>query len=259
MSSGGFDACDDIIDEFTVAASSQTSLISSDSSTSEGDIAASNEPFIARLENGASEAGPAACSPAALASLTGRFLPNGSAPRTERSGHATTLAGVRVLINGSYAPILSVSPDRVSFLCPSVPPSTSIEIAAETAAGLSNRVESQVEEASPGIVNIVESTTGLTDTLSIRATGIDWLAKFPSVSLLVRIGTHYVPIESVTPDPQESGVSTLTVILPSDISGDSIPVVIEVVQTDGRSVTSNPASIMLATRQRAVSYPSSRQ
>ena len=71
--------------------------------------------------------------------------------------------------------------------------------------------------------------------MSIRATGMNWLAKFPTVRPYVRIGTQYVPIESITPDPQDSGVSTLTVKLPFDISGDSVPIVIEVVQTDGRS------------------------
>ena len=92
-------------------------------------------------------------------------------------------------------------------------------------------------------------------TVSIRATGMNWLVKFPTVRPFVRIGSEYVPIESITPDPQDAGVSTLTVTLPSDVLGDSVPVIIEVVQTDGRSVASNPASIPVETRLRAASHP----
>lgn len=120
-----------------------------------------------------------------------------------------------------------------------IPPSTSLNIGVETAAGLSNQVETRVEQATPGIL----ATGASGGSVSIRATGIIWLAKFPTVRLFVRIGTQYVPIESITTDSQDAGVSTLTVTLPSDISGDSVPVTIEVVQTDGRSVASNPASI----------------
>ena len=216
---------------------------------------ASAPPAITRLQNGADEAAPAVCSPAAVASLVGQFLPDDATPITDRSGHATSLAGVRVLINGSYVPVLYASSNRVDFLCPAVPPSTSLGIAVETAAGLSNRLETTVEEASPGIFTTAWPAPESAATLSIRATGIDWLAKFPTVQPLVRIGTRYVPIDSITPDPQEPGVSTLIVTLPSDLSGDSAPVVIEVMQTDGRSVTSNPASIPLDARPGAASRP----
>ena len=200
------------------------------------------------------EAAPAVCSPAAVASLVGQFLPEDAAPVSDRSANSTSLAGARVLINGSYAPVLYASSDRVDFLCPAVPPSTSLNIAVETAAGLSNPVETRVEEASPGIFTS-ESAVGPSGTLSLRATGMNWLAKFPTVRALIRIGTQYIPIDSITPDPQVPGIATLTVTLPSDYAGDSVPAIIEVVQTDGRSVSSNPASIPVGTRQRAGSSP----
>ena len=211
------------------------------------------------LQNGANEAAPAACSSEAIASLAGNFLSADAEPLSDRSGRSNSLGGVRVLINGTSVPVLYASSERVDFLCPAVPPSTLLGIAVETAAGLSNRVESRVEEASPGIF-ATGSPSGSDPilpggTVSIRATGLNWLAKFPTVRPLVRIGTQYVPIESITPDPEVPGVSTLTVTLPADISGDSVPVIIEVVQTDGSSVTSNPASILIETRQRAASNP----
>jgi hypothetical protein len=135
-----------------------------------------------------------------------------------------------------------------------VPPATALAIAVETAKGLSNQVETRVEEASPGIFTS-ESAVGADGTVSLRATGMNWLAKFPTVQASIRIGTQYVPIESITPDPQVPGVSTLTLTPPSDTSGDSVPVVIEIVQTDGRSVQSNSVSIPGETRRRAPSNP----
>jgi uncharacterized protein (TIGR03437 family) len=230
--------------------------MSSASTAQRSEIETSDRPVIIRLQNGADEAAPAAFSPEAVAPLVGRFLPEGAAPTSDRSGRATSLAGARVLINGSYSPVLYALSDRVDFLCPAVPPSTStsLEIAVETAAGLSNRVETRVEEASPGIFATGGPAAGSGGTVSIRATGMNWLAKFPTVRPFVRIGSEYVPIESITPDRQDAGVSTLTVTLPSDVLGDSVPVIIEVVQTDGRSVASNPASIPVETRLRAVPH-----
>ena len=262
LTAGAFNACDDIIDEFTVTGPAilPAPLISSASMAQRSEMETADWPVITRLQNGADKAAPAACSPEAVATLIGRFLPEDVAPVSDRSGRATSLAGARVLINGRYVPVLHASPTQIEFLCPAVPPATALAIAVETAAGLSNRIETRVEEASPGIF-ATGGWTGGSDlllpggTVSIRATGMNWLAKFPTVLPFVRIGTQYVPIESITPDPQDAGVCTLTVTLPSDISGGPVPVVIEVVQSDGRSVASNPASIPIETRQRPASRP----
>jgi hypothetical protein len=255
LSYGGYNSCDDIIDELTVtgAAKSAGTLTSANLLTPRAETEASIGPRIAHLQNGANESAAAVCSPEAAATLMGHFLPEGAPSASDRSGRTTSLAGARLLINGTYSPVLYASADRIDFLCPAVPPSTSLEIAVETAAGLSNLVVTRVEEASPGIFAAVVPATGPGGTVSIRATGMNWLAKFSTVRPYARIGTQYVPIESITPDPQDSGVSTLTFKVPFDISGDSVPMVIEVVQTNGRPVTSNPAAIPVETRQRAES------
>jgi uncharacterized protein (TIGR03437 family) len=253
---GGYDVSDDIIDELTVIgpAVSTASVGSSALMTPGKAIETLIRPVITRVQNGADEAAPSACSPDAVATVVGRFLPEDAAPVSDRSGHATSLAGARVLINGSYSPVLYASSERVDFLCPAVPPSTSLEIAVETAAGLSNRIETRVEEASPGIFTTGGWAAGSDLILpggivSIRVTGMNWLAKFSTVRPLIRIGAQEVPIESITPDPRAPGVSTLTVTLPSDVPADSVAIVIEMVQTDGRSIASNPASIPAGTRQ----------
>ena len=152
LTNGGYNVCDDIIDEFTVTgpAIPQAPQMSP-LTTSPSDLETSILPLITRLQNGANEAAMPACSPEAVATLIGQFLPDDTAPVSDRSGRATSLAGARVLINGSYAPVLFASPSQVEFLCPAVPPATALTIAVETASGLSNPLETRVEEASPGI------------------------------------------------------------------------------------------------------------
>jgi uncharacterized protein (TIGR03437 family) len=239
LSNGGYNVCDDIIDEFTV-----TGLPSHE-------LASSVRPAIARLQNGANAAAPAACSPEAVATLVGRFLPDDARPVSDPSGRATSLAGTRVLINGSFAPILFASTSQVDFLCPAVPPATALAIAVETASGLSNRLETKVGEASPGIfITSERDRISAGGTVSIRATGMNWLARFPAIQLFARIGGRPVPIESNTPDPDSPGFSRVTLTLPADVSGESVPLVIGVVQTDGNSIESNSASIRVDTRQR---------
>ena len=77
---GGYDACDDIIDEFTVTgpAIRPALLISSTSMAQRSEMATSDRLVITRLQNGADEGAPAACSPEAVATLVGRFLPEGA-------------------------------------------------------------------------------------------------------------------------------------------------------------------------------------
>jgi hypothetical protein len=228
---GGYDSCDDIIDEFTVTAPS-------------GSLSAQpafETPTISSLENGADVSGPAVCSPLAVATLRGSFLSGNAGPVSDRTGRSTSLAGARVLINGSYTPILYASSDQIDFLCPRVPPATGLSIAVETAAGLSNRVETVAEEAGPGIFTARGTAREAGSAVSIRATGINWVERFQTIRPLVRAGTRYLPVEAITADPDEPGVYTLRVTLPSDIPAESVPIVVEVVQANGRSVASNPA------------------
>ena len=224
---GGYNASDDIIDEFTVTGpTTAPPQMDSSPTTSISDL----EPSITPSSHAyrmAHVAAPAACSPEAVATLTGRFLPDETAAVSDRSGRATSLAGARVLINGSYTPVLYASPGQVDFLCPTVPPTTALAIAVETPRGFRTcwKPGSRRPARNPGYWR-VDSRTGSHSPggrVSIRATGLNWLAKFPTARLFVRIGTRYVPIESITPDLQSLGVSRLTVTMPSDISGDSIP------------------------------------
>jgi hypothetical protein len=242
---GGFYTSDDIIDEFTVAGSAiSPAMLTSSASMAHRNIAeAPARPVVTRLQNGANEAAPAACSPGAIASLAGYFLSADAKPLSDRSGRSTSLGGVRVLINGTYVPVLYASSDHVDFLCPAVPPFTALGIAVETTAGLSNQVESRVEEATPGIITVAGSATGQ---VAIQVTGLNWLQKFPAIRPLVWIGSQRVLIESITTDPNHPGVSLLT--LPVGVTADSGSVVVEVVQTDGRPIMSNPASLQTESR-----------
>jgi hypothetical protein len=241
---GGYDSCDDIIDEFTVTTPSGSSSADPlSTAATESDAEAATLPEISGLRNGAHEAAPPVCSPDAVATLTGHFLPAQVEPVSDRTGRSKALAGARVLINGSYSPVLYASSDQIDFLCPSVPPATGLTIAVETAAGLSNRMEARVEQAGPGIFTARAPAGDSTLAVSIRVTGINLADRFQTLRPLVRAGAQYLPIESITGDPEEPGVFTLRVTVPTNVSANTVPIVLEVVQADGRIVHSNTAWI----------------
>jgi hypothetical protein len=63
-----------------------------------------------------------ACSPNAVASVIGKWLAPQDGTTSEPSGRALRLSGTQVRINGEAVPVLSSSPTKVSFLCPSLDP-----------------------------------------------------------------------------------------------------------------------------------------
>jgi hypothetical protein len=89
-------------------------------------------PVVTQLRN---VAGGAACSPGAIASISGWYLSQGDTSFTDRSGRSSSLGETRVLVNGAYAPVLSASTDQVEFLCPALPARTPLDIAVETPSG----------------------------------------------------------------------------------------------------------------------------
>ena len=82
LTNGGYNVCDDIIDEFTVTGPPPAQLAFFPMVRRQpNELDTSVLPVITRLQNGANEAAPAACSPEAVATLIGQFLPDDTAPR----------------------------------------------------------------------------------------------------------------------------------------------------------------------------------
>ena len=173
------------------------------------ELETSIRPVITRLQNGANAAAPAACSPEAVATLIGQFLPDDAAPVSDRSGRATSLAGARVLINGSYAPSSSLhQPGRIP-----LPGSSAGNRSGNRSRDRVGSLEPARDQSRRSQPRNLRYRLTRPDrilpggTVSIRATGMNWLAKFPTIRLFARIGGRSVPIESNIPDPDSPGVS----------------------------------------------------
>ena len=89
-----------------------------------------------------------------------------------------------------------------------------------------------------GLIEVSGTVTGPPESPSVDRIG------FKSEALM-----EACVVESNVSDPESAGVSRLTLTLPADVSADSVPVVIGVVQTDGDPIESNPAPIPADTRQ----------
>ena len=92
-----------------------------------------------------------ACSPAAVASLTGTSLAEGGSVLSDPAGNQLDLGGTKVKVNGEYVPVLLASPTEVRFLCPSFPAGTQLTVGLETPAGASDPLNTAMQSASPWI------------------------------------------------------------------------------------------------------------
>jgi uncharacterized protein (TIGR03437 family) len=230
----------------------------------------SGQPAIEALKNGANEGAAAACSPGSVAVLPGHSLYQEAMPASDYSGASTELNGTRVLVNGSFVPVLYSSPETVSFLCPaSLPAGSALRIAVQTNAGTSNTLTSAMADSTPGILTMDspkgEKALALSEfgelsqiptpdrdgfpilpgsDLVLLATGVP--CDSTSIGqVLVKVEQQYVAIGSVRPAVQYAGVCALSIHTP-DISGDSVQVVLEAVGSDGRTKRSNVATIAVA-------------
>jgi uncharacterized protein (TIGR03437 family) len=184
-----------------------------------------------------------ACSPGALASIHGRWLTSDDSSDSDPSGASLQLSGSLVRINGSAVPLLSASPTRVTFLCPSADPGAQLEITVETEDGDTASLTTTMLEASPVLLPAPDSNPSAEqpegfitfpdsdrlaivrdarqlgepalpgDLLSIRATGLGPIADTPG-ALSVSIGGIDAAVQSVIPDPNAAGVYLVVVRVP---------------------------------------------
>ena len=188
-----------------------------------------------------------ACSPGALASLTGNWL----------AGSGTGATTVRV--NDQLMPVLYSSPTRIDFLCPNLEPGTSLSATVETTAGTSAALRTGMHAASPRILQARDlpdaqgyiSFPGSSelawernyrvpahpaqpgDDLQIWATGLGSVGEAPFAGLSVMIGGAPAEIESVDAVAGHPGVSMIRLRVPSaTVFGDAVLVQIRVTTAD---------------------------
>jgi hypothetical protein len=114
---------------------------------------------IESLRNAASGSIEAVCSAGSLATLEGGWLSSGGTA-SDPSGQSLDLLGTKVLVNGAYAPVVSVSPTQVTFACPAVVAGATMAVAVETASGPSTLRTAVLREAAAGIFRLDGSSNG---------------------------------------------------------------------------------------------------
>jgi uncharacterized protein (TIGR03437 family) len=220
-------------------------------------------PVLTQLNN---FAGGTVCSPGAIAAISGWFLSSADTSLTDRSGSSSSLGETRVLVNGTYAPVLSTSADQVEFLCPVLPAGTPLHIAAETPSGQSGFLQSTMQETAPAIFTVDNSSHGnalairsnsaelaalpnfrlsarpaqLDEVVSVWATGIE-CASSPRLS--VNLGGQSVAVDSAQPVPQMAGVCEIAFRIPANVAGDSVPLTIAAIGSDSLVSISNRTSL----------------
>ncbi len=218
----------------------------------------SGKPIITSIRNGATQGQPA-CAPGAVASLAGRWLSSSVQPASDSSGGSMQLAGTRVKVNDAYVPVLSAAWQRVDFVCPKLPPGTTLSVSVETDSGSADPVQTVMQSAAPGVFatdgsgrgqgNVVLAGTTLLatsrtyqnlgqpaepgDSLTIQVTGWDPTATdLP----LVQIGDLFARADSVTAVPSMAGVFNVAVTIPYGVPENSaIPVTVFVGAPEGPS------------------------
>jgi uncharacterized protein (TIGR03437 family) len=225
-------------------------------------------PAIAAIGNGAAGSRYNACMPGSPASIFGDWLAADTA--ADASGSGNQLAGTQVLVNGEAVPVLYVSPSQVNFLCPSVAPGTTLEVAVENLAGRAGPVQLRMAEAAAQIVTLDGSGQGqaaitiadtsrvamprnyrypgqpaeVGDDVSIPVIGIG--ATTNLATLVLKIGGISTPIRTVQPMAGEAGVMEIRASIPDGVAfGDSVPVTVETALPGGRVLSSNPATIAI--------------
>jgi uncharacterized protein (TIGR03437 family) len=226
-----------------------TNSVNASSTGSVAIVVDSGKPVITGVQNAASMAQPA-CSPASVASLTGRWLASNAGPVSDPSGTVTELGGTRVKVNGEYVSVVYASATRVDFACPGTDPRTPLTVYVENEAGIADPVSTIMYQTAPGIYSVDGSGTGqglITlagtslvatsrsylalgqpaepgDSITIRATGI---AALNGALPRLRIGGAFAQVQSVQAVSGVAGVYEITAEVPLGIpEGDAVPVVV---------------------------------
>jgi uncharacterized protein (TIGR03437 family) len=157
----------------------------------------------------------------------------------------------------------------MDFVCPMLEPGTPLEIVVETEAGKSNKLQSVMGDAAPGVYTVDGSGSGQAvawrtgtselslipsflfhgkpalpgDQISMLVNGINCAANPGAQKPLVILGEQRVPGNSLRESALTAGACEVGFTVPDGVTGDAVPLSIEVLQSDGRLVPSNAAFI----------------
>jgi uncharacterized protein (TIGR03437 family) len=209
-----------------------------------------SRPVLSGLRNGAGSVALAACSPGGLATVVGTSLTG-----------LRTMDVVRVLVNEDEAPILGASATQIDFLCPSLAPGTPLRISVAAGDQRSNELRTVMTKVSPGLFSIDGSGSGQGAVMHAR--GLASLPRFGRAGMPAAAGEEItlfatgIPCDlSAGPKPvlyfgqayqqitqlrtaATPGVCEIHSIVPESVSGNEVPLLVELIREDGAVIRSN--------------------
>jgi uncharacterized protein (TIGR03437 family) len=212
-----------------------------------------------------------ACSPNAIASLSGKWLAASPNSLSEPAGSTAGLGGTTVRVNGQVAPVVFSSTRKVGFLCPALPSGTQLSVVVETPWGTTTKpLAGRMQEATPTILSMgdAEREQGVVsfadsaelamprnarvpahpaqpgDTIRIWTTGLGLDAESRLATLSATVGGVDVPVESIQAAPGCVGLYTVQLRAPM-VFGDAVPVHIRVFTPGGLLPQSNTVLIAI--------------
>jgi uncharacterized protein (TIGR03437 family) len=202
--------------------------------------------------------------------LSGSWLSDGDSPFSDPSGTTMELGGTKVKVNGNYVPVLSASSTEVQFVCPSGSPGSPLAVDVETESGAGGTLSTVMQDASPWIFSLGDSSqaqgvvsfAGTTDLAMSRNAQVAahpaqpgdevllWGTGFGSSSeawsgmVSVKLGGVDTAVDGVRAVPGRAGLYAVQVRVPVPMAfGDSVPVQLQVIGTDGKPYTSNTVTV----------------
>jgi uncharacterized protein (TIGR03437 family) len=208
------------------------------------------------------------CSPGALAALTGKWLAAPGAPLSDPAGSASGLGGTRLLVDRHSVPIVSVSTDRVDFICPATAAGSQITVEAESVFGASRPVSMGTQTATPTILSYGDTlanqglisfvgTTDLVmarnysvsghpaqpgDQIAVYVTGLGSTEVLNASAIVVQLGEVPVAVQSVQPVPGRPGLYAIEIQTPPGVPVGVVPVRLQMIAPGGQQFVSNSVS-----------------
>jgi uncharacterized protein (TIGR03437 family) len=212
------------------------------------------------------------CSPAAVASLRGTWLSESGSILSDPSRNELAGGGAKVQVNGEYVPVLRASSTEVRFLCPSLAAGTQLTVSVETQAGVSEPLNTVMQNASPWIFSpggpaqaqAMASFPGTQEfvmtrnaqfaghpaqpgqTILFLGTGFGAFADIFPGTVSVQIGGVDAEVEGLSAVPSHRGLYTLQVRVPVPMAfGGEVPVEVRVISPDGKVFRSSGVTIAI--------------
>jgi hypothetical protein len=205
-------------------------------------LASSRSLSIAGIRNAGSGSAEVVCGPGSTATISGRDFVEGGTVFADPSGSSKEGSGVRILVNGTYVPVLYVSATHITFACPDAVSGTRLDVSVET---VSERTPSlPVTQADRAVAitgtEFVREHSNSTGLLRLRVLG---LSSDDVNRIRVLIGHESFRAATLHPVAGLFGIWEVGVHVPVETYGNSGSVQVHLEQPNGEQVLSNALTL----------------